>query len=162
MAASLLVQRAPKPAIGNFIAGHGLYLFKKISRNLSRPHGFPSLPPGFPPILHHRKRHIVAFPMASSRKRATAAPTTPSTAAVSSSPPPSEQPTVVGTPCLSDNDAADAGSLAVRAPNVADVLKSVRLDNTVTQHFASADGVITSNDEDVFFEGGDGAVGRGG
>ena len=92
--------------------------------------------------------------MASSRKRSAAAPATPSIAAVSSSPPPSEQPTVVGTPGLSDGDTGDARSLAVRAPNVADVLKSVRSDSTVTQHFVSAQELISIGDEDVFFEGG--------
>merc|ERR1712086_903335 len=76
-----------------------------------------------PPSYFVSNTHHVAFPMASSRKRSAAAPATPCIAAVSSSPPPSEQPTVVGTPGLSDGDTGDARSLAVRAPNVADVLK---------------------------------------
>ena len=90
--------------------------------------------------------------MALSQKRAAAAPSTPSLAAVSSTAPPSEQPTIVGSP-YSGNNEDDAVSLVLRAPDVADVLKSISTDHTSVQHFASGDGFITISDKDMFFQG---------
>ena len=138
MAASLTVLTAPIPAIGNFIDVHGHSLFKKKISLIFPVHaGFHPCPLASTHLTLCQPTHHVAFPMMLSQKRVAVVTATPSNTAASSSPSPSEQPAVVCIPCISNDDAGEARLLSVCAPDVAGMLKLVRLDNTVTHHFSS-------------------------